>query len=338
MFKYPKINNIAELTRDFAAAFNDDTYAVTEKIHGANTSCEYDIDLDTYTYYSRNNQILYEDSFYGVQNIFDSLRPKFKHIGKMLKEVDKDISRVLFFGEVFGGNYPHPEVGKIPGAKMIQRGVYYSAQNHWKCFDIFACHPDLEYFPLSQSMMFHLTGAVDLPTVPILAVCNSLKEALKYPNDGESIVYKDYGLPKIEDNIMEGVVIKSWSGKDISIYGTRAIFKNKNVRFSEKAKTEKIKALEDYPEEIKTCLEKCMVYINENRVHSAMSKIGECTPKSIGVVIKDTMLDALEDIKKEVPEFNTLDNGQQNIVTRALTKEAAGIVKKEIYSLVKEME
>ena len=41
-----------------------------------------------------------------------------------------NIKEIILFGELFGGEYLHPEVQKVKGASKVQKGVAYTQDNN----------------------------------------------------------------------------------------------------------------------------------------------------------------------------------------------------------------
>lgn len=47
-----------------------------------------------------------------------------------------NLEKIFIYGELFGGEYPHPEVNPVSGVQAIQTGVYYSPRIEYCAFDI----------------------------------------------------------------------------------------------------------------------------------------------------------------------------------------------------------
>ena len=140
------------------------------------------------------------------------------------------------------------------------------------------------------------------------------------------------GLPEIENNICEGVIIKPVKTKHFN-NGSRVIFKNKNEKWSERTKGEKkeIKTTIPFSENEKDIIEKLLSYVNENRLLNVQSKLGEFTAKQTGKVIGLVSQDAFIDFKKDYETlWNTIEKERQKLITKLLNKEVITLVKQEL--------
>ena len=46
------------------------------------------------------------------------------------------VEHVFLYGELYGGQYPHPDVDPVPGLQAVQTGVYYSPHIEFCAFDL----------------------------------------------------------------------------------------------------------------------------------------------------------------------------------------------------------
>lgn len=332
-YKYPSIEN--SYREEFVDkiklnGYADIQYCITEKIHGSNTQIDYNRKTGEFEYCKRTCPIEQGESCYNVQKCFEEIKESVVDLADYLAPtVRGDLETVKVFGEVFGGYYPHPEVAKDHHASKVQKGVYYSPHNQWKAFDIaYTLVGDERVFFLSAEDFFLACGAVDIDPVPLLAVTNNLQEALDYKNDGESVVYEHYGLPKLLDkNIMEGVVIKPWK-VDLWLGQHRIVLKNKNEIFSEKSHEKKVNIQVEVPEIVKQAIQEISAYVTENRVHNVISHLGEVSVEDFGKVLGLSSKDALDDYKKDFGTLNLMQKQEEKMVTKHLQCEMAKIVKK----------
>jgi len=112
-----------------------------------------------------------------------------------------------------------------------------------------------------------------------------LDECLKYPNAFQSKISQWLGLPDIEDNICEGVVIRPVEPQYLR-NGTRVLIKNKNARFAEKKSVKKRNKLFSehvpYSDALKSLLPEVEAYVTEARLSNVISHIGEVNfPKTL---------------------------------------------------------
>lgn len=330
-FKYPSIENSYNhkfVDRIKFEGYDKEEYCITEKIHGTNTQVAYYTDNDEFVYGTRERVLPRNEKCYNAQEIFEGLKNKMRSIVNLLQQkCVNNVKVVIFFGELYGGAYPHKEVNKDNHAIKVQKGVFYSQHNQWRAFDIaFKLKGEKHMHFLSWSDFISACEKVNLDHVPLLGICLSLDEALQFPNDKLSEVYKLNDLPEIEDNVMEGVVIKPLS-KDLWIGSHRVILKNKNDKFKEKWREKKPDIQEEMPEIVKQAITEISAYINENRVNNVISHLGEVSVKDIGKIIGLSSQDALEDYKKEYGTLNMMEKSEEKMVTRYLNKEMSKIVR-----------
>ena len=317
------------------------SWFVTEKIHGCNAQISYD---GKEVKYGKRTSYIENENFYNIKEVLGQYKDKlimyYNHLAVLGLELDK----VIFFGELFGGSYPHPDVPRNKKCSPIQKGVYYTPNHEFKLFDICLTFKDGEYKYLSGYDFIKICEIFSLPHVPVLDANIDLEKALAFKNDGESKVYSEYGLPQIQDNIMEGIVIRGWDTdlwlpnkqtegllqSEIALSkGSRAIIKSKNDRFKEvshqkKRETPKSQSL---PENIQMIIDKLEAYITPQRVNNIISHFGEVTVKDLGNVLKEMNIDVLNEFEKENNDFNTLEKSELNVVRKILNAKVANVVK-----------
>lgn len=331
--KYPSIENSYRnefIEKIKMHGFANEPYCITEKIHGSNTQICYNYKTKLFEYGKRTCKLQLGESCYNVQNCFELVKDSVVHLAQYLASKLTSLETVIVYGEVFGGNYPHEQVERDNKASKVQKGVFYSNHNEWKAFDIaYTLENDERTYFLSGEDFFTVCNTCDIDTVPLLKVANTLNEALEYPNDNESVVFEAYNLPKLDNNIMEGVVIRPWK-RDLWMGQSRVVLKNKNEKFLEKSHEKRPNVQLEVPEKVKKTMEEISTYITENRVNNVVSHLGEVTEKDIGKIIGLTNKDVLSDFTKESGLFNLLDSTEEKMVTRYLNSEVAKVVRKVI--------
>jgi len=115
--------------------FWNDDFVVQEKVHGANLSY-WTTNGEDFFSAKRTAQLSEGDKFYNFELLLEELKPKFQNIWLDLKKYVADLKQVTIFGEVIGGDYPHPKIAKDTSAIKVQKGIYYSPKNHFYAFDI----------------------------------------------------------------------------------------------------------------------------------------------------------------------------------------------------------
>lgn len=335
--KYPSIENAGLegfINKIKLHGYTDKAYCITEKIHGANTQICYNLKTNEFEYGKKTCALEDDEKCYNVQQIFDNIKDNIIDLAELLLDrAKKDIETVIVYGEIFGGTYPHKEVERDKKATKVQKGVYYSPKNEWRAFDVaYTIAGDNRTYFLCSFDFFSLCAEAGVETVPILKIASSLDEALEFPNDNESIVYQQFNLPKIEDNIMEGVVIRPWD-EDLWMGQSRVIIKSKNARFAEKSYEKKVNIQIDIPEAVKKAIEEVSQFITEARVNNVISHLGEITVKDIGRIIGLVAKDVLEDYKKEYNTLNLLERVEEKMVTKELQRQVSFVVRKVVLGI-----
>ena len=319
--KYPKITNSydAKFLAHIASAglyTSGVLWSVSEKLHGANL-CIY-CDGNGLEIASRNGMLEDSSSFYSLGRIKDELY----RVATTLQAYFKQDVKV--YGELFGGAYPHPDVAKL-SVGMVQKGVFYSPDIHFSVFDIKVndsfLHVDemeevcLAFEILHQDTIFRGT----------------LAECLAFPNDRETGMSDLLDLPPIDDNIMEGVVIKPYI--PVFIGDHRVILKNKNDKFKEKNSEKKRvpKPRADLSPEMEDTLNTFDEYINVNRLDSATSKIGEVENRLIGAFMKELYVDIMADAKNDGFNSDFYEKDENKIINKFINEQS----KKLIFARIK---
>ena len=333
-FSYPDIENSYQqgfIDKIKEAGYGEIPYLITEKIHGANSQIEYDVTTEEFLYGNRSKFLAEDEKFYNLQKCLKKYEDSVKKLSRILKKdlavMGQQLKTVIVYGEIFGGTYPHEDVQKDRNGIKVQKGVFYSPSNDWLAFDVAytVFGSDNRYF-LSGNRFFSLCVVSGIDVVPVLCEAKNLDEALAYKDDMPSFVYHKYKLPKIEDNIMEGIVIRPLND-DVWFGNHRLILKKKNDKFKEKSRAKKEIESEDIPENVIKAREEISQFITINRVHNVISHIGEVTPKDIGRVIMETGKDVLADYNKEYQTLNNMEKKEEKLVTKYMNDEIAKVVR-----------
>jgi len=220
--KYTSIENTYRedfLERIKGHGFSDKEYIVQEKAHGSNLSY-FTTDGINFFAAKRSDRIKSDEKFYNYELLLVDLKSKFVTIWNAIKQSNPNLSQMTIFGEVIGGNYPHKTITRVPKAIKVQKGIYYSPDNHFFAFDIMVnaetyLNVDITNQYFEQANLLH---AKTLFT-------GSLKDCLAYPNSFDSTIPKELGLPELTPNICEGVVIRPLETLHFN-NGVRVILKN----------------------------------------------------------------------------------------------------------------
>ena len=303
-------------------------YVVQEKVHGAN--CCLVTDGNSVRFAKRTSLIDAGELFYDYEKLLESYREQALGLFQRAREKHPDAESVLIYGEMFGGKYPHPDVKNDSKVMNIQKGVFYSPVHEFYGYDIYVSGSETGRF-LSVDEINELFEQEKFLFAKTLFSGN-LDECLKYPNDFQSCIAGWLGLPPLEDNICEGIVIRPVE----PVYlrnGSRVLLKSKNSKFAEKKSVKKrqprVFAEPTYSEILNQQLVVAEDYITENRLNNVVSKIGHISiPKEMGKLIGLFSKDILEDyLKEHSGSYALLEKSEQKILNCHVNKQAIDLIK-----------
>lgn len=131
-------------------------------------------------------------------------------------------------------------------------------------------------------------------------------EALNFNIRINSAVPKEFNLPELKDNLIEGVVVKPFNQTDHTIF-SRPIVKLKNPEFDEEDKFHEAEKWSFIPgvsfktEELSFIVEELRNYITLNRLKSAVSKTGKPAidnPQRMSEIKTELLEDAITDFNE----------------------------------------
>ena len=230
---------------------------------------------------------------------------------------------MTIFGEVLGGSYPHPDVKPAKNALKVQKGIFYSPRNEYYAFDIQINHET--YLDVNEAnALFEKSGMLYAKTLEE----GTIEKCLEYPNKFQTTIPSELGLPALENNNCEGVIIKPKTNSHFR-NGSRVILKNKNDKWLEKIKRDKkIDKSKPLPEKVISLQEAIKDYITENRLNNVLSKIGEVTKNDFGKIIADLNRDAIEDFTKDFREdLEALDKKEKKLVTKSIVHKSSKLIR-----------
>ncbi|MBV6626805.1 MAG: RNA ligase [Rivularia sp. (in: Bacteria)] len=206
--KIPENPNRWNLTESDYRNFNKSDWVVTEKIHGANFGIVTD---GLEVKFAKRKQFLDSgEDFFGYQLLQNQLIIKTKEIFKILQAEKTSLQKIYIYGELFGGEYPHPEVTPVSGVQAIQTGVYYSPNIEYYAFDIGIVENtnNDEKIYLDYDIALQLFEKVGMMAAKPLFI-GKYEEATAYNIEFESTIPQSLGLPQLQQkNKAEGIVIK----------------------------------------------------------------------------------------------------------------------------------
>lgn len=268
-----QVKNIAWWLNEHPELENEE-FVLQSKIHGANCQLIFYPDSE-YKVASRSKILSENEKFY---DIFNTLKKEqYQNLIKIFSKYAEERNYIVrLYGETYGSG--------------IQKGVDYGTEKEKeiKFFDIVL---DEKFQPpfIMKQIFKSLFKNYDY-LVPEFVQVKGLQKAIETDIKFNSL------LNPIDNNIEEGVVIKPF----YKVYHSqRSIFmlKKKNDKFIEKSKEKKPRR---YDSEVVFLGKEFCRYINENRIQSCFSKLGEIErPNQLGEYIKHIIKDAEEDFIKD---------------------------------------
>ena len=137
-----------QLTENQMRDLEKTEWAVTEKVHGANFS--FSMEGDQLIYGKRKEVLAWQDDFFGYQLVAKKLEFSIRKLFQAVKSTYQ-YDKCTIYGELFGGDYPHPDVAKDDRVQAIQTGVYYSPTIEFYAFDIAIEHNGNRFYLDYQS-------------------------------------------------------------------------------------------------------------------------------------------------------------------------------------------
>jgi len=238
--KYQSIENNSDLNLGILqrnAGLKAGQWVITEKIHGANFT--FITDGKEIKCAKRSAILPDTNPFYGWKDVHRRYTPSilnaFKYIHDREKKLNNNnVSEICIYGELFGGHYPHEKVTPIEGNRFVQKGIWYCAEVEFFPFDIYIVGDERKgYLDFDQVLEIVKEAKFRIHVQPIMI--GEFEELIKFDVDTfESRVPKELGLPLLEGNIAEGVVIrpikeKKWPDGG----GIRLMLKKKSKNFQE---------------------------------------------------------------------------------------------------------
>lgn len=333
--KYSEIENIYRqkyINYMIEQSLNGGEFSISEKTHGSNLS---------FLYNGKEIQVAKRTSilnpgqkFFDWELMLDEYKETVYNIWELIfRKYNFNTEEIIIYGELFGGTYDHPDIKKDPIVMKIQKGIFYSPQNHFYPFDIKVNgrYIDVDTFN-SICEQLNILYAKTL-------FRGTFEECLEYPNEFQTHIPNWLGLPPIKDNICEGIVIKPIYPKFFG-NGQRVILKNKNEKWSEKAnkgsenrRGPKIKIV--VSEKIQNIFNEINNLITENRLQNVLSKFGSVTQKDFGKLSGLYIRDILLEYKKDNDDkINSLEKKDKKILNKMVGKESSTLIRSNFLNII----
>lgn len=183
------------------------------------------------------------------------------------------LSRIQVFGELFGGRYNG--LPPVQGIKAIQKHVNYCDRIEFVSFDIhYSVVKDGKTWDrwMNYDQAMNVLEESGFPYLKPL-FRGTFEEAMAHPHEFQSTIPAMLGMPPLEKNPAEGVVIKPTENVDYPS-GQRFILKHKTDFFNEKSKPEPLLKTSDVSEKCLELLSTVESYATLRRLENVYSKFG----------------------------------------------------------------
>ncbi|CAF1103442.1 unnamed protein product [Didymodactylos carnosus] len=341
MLDYQGYSKISESTKSWTleksdnSTFKRTTWAVTEKIHGANFCFLCDQDGQRIRCGKRTELLCDTDDFFGYKRLLDATIPKIQQtyafVRTTLMTQEKTLEKLYVFGELFGGSYPHTDVAKVPNVSAVQTGIWYCPDIEFYAFDaaVVLNGNDEKQIYLDFELCLKAFQHANLLCAEPLFI-GKYEQAINFEIGFNTKLPAKLGLPSLEGNKAEGIVIKPM--REIMVNTNkglvRAILKKKIEEFSEEKfnqaqKQEKKTELSD----VDLLRFEIDALVTENRLNNALSKVGRVTVTQkdkinelLNVYVKDVIDQLCEDNKDMWTNLSQNDRAMLNEELTLMTK------------------
>lgn len=298
-------------------------WVVTEKVHGANFSFVYQ--NHRLGFAKRKDFLAWSDDFFGFQNVASAMEHRIIELFEQLS-LDLKAERYILYGELFGGSYPHSEVQPDEQVQAIQTGVYYSPSISFCAFDIAYESGDVKHYLDYDAAISYFERFGIFYAKPLFT--GRFNEALNFNTRIGSGIPAQLGLPALEANVIEGVVIKPLNHSGLKDLKERPILKLKNKEFDEEKKFHEAEKWSYVPdvrsqsEELSYLIEAMSQYINRNRLDSVLSKTGALNFEDstrLAEIKAEFLRDILTDFDLEHQLWNELSEPEQQWIEKRIS-------------------
>ncbi len=296
---YHKINGVYENLMDLYKKI--DKWCVCEKVHGANFGFYWFKESNIIKYGKRTSFIDDNDIFFGYKEILPNTLPKIQLIIENINkkyELAQRLEKIIIFGELFGGIYPNMKTK----SKAIQKEVYYSPNLGFYAFDIYVKKENEDGYFLEYDESCNIFEEVNILYAKPLAIYDNFEDVLKHPIYYESTISEKLGLPKLENNKAEGIIIRNMKKIDKSIFDEHQeydlLYRYRKIPEKVIIKIKIPEFMENKSENysLKSWKDKAKAQMTSNRLQSAISKIGELDENNQSQIFKLYIEDILEEI------------------------------------------
>ncbi|NVM01834.1 MAG: RNA ligase [Candidatus Helarchaeota archaeon] len=326
------------LSKSDYSLFNKTKWVVTEKIHGANFCIH--TDGKTIKFAKRKKILPEEEDFFGHISLKEYLGPKILKLFALIKEINEKIVQISVYGELFGGEYPHPEVPPNPNIQAIQTGIYYSPNIELCIFDIAFTDGSGNRDYLDFNLLENFCKQLSLFFTEPLFI-GKFNEAINYKLGFKTSIPRKLGYPPLKnvENKAEGIVIKPYKSFFITTNKgeLRPVLKKKIPEFSEDKRYQQARKW-DYSQQYKKkqkikvdekFLENEVIpLITRQRLNNAISKVGKLTKKNKKKIRNELTEDVLETLNDNFNNFfENLKQDKKEMILEVISKQISKLIK-----------
>ncbi len=307
-------------------------WCVMEKVHGAHFDVVWDGSGEV-EFWTRKTVLNGKANFNNYIRIRDELNSYIKRAYYVIVANTGILSfELIICGEIFGGTYPHKDVESVMSVKRVQKGVYYLPDIKFYAYDIKINGKFINYY----SVLMILNQAGFLRADVLFA--GTFRECIKHSNKFQTTIPNILGLPKIDDNICEGIVLKPVKPARC-IDGTRVILKSVNEVYDERSRAPKVQREQlELTEKAQKVYDILSTYVTQNRLNNVLSKINTelLTKKNgFGRIMGDFRKDIMESFNDDYDGvMNTLDKQDKFLVGKQVGNLCVHLVKKEFMQIM----
>jgi Rnl2 family RNA ligase len=292
------------------------SWVALEKIHGAQLVVA--VQGTQVLFGKRKTWLTEEEPFFGWQLLRVQLGTAAR---EMARALGQEGSTLYLYGELFGGHYPHAEVPAVPGMSPVQTGIWYAPDLRWSPFDILVARSEEDEGEfLAHGEVEAAAHQAGLITPPVIKRGTRL-EVSAVPTQRPTRVPALLGLPPLEGNVAEGVVIKS---EQRAAPSQRVSFKRKIEEFNEGRFDESAA----WDPQQRLSLDELVLWaerlVNPARIASALSKWGR---SEAAQVLDEVVLDVRVDLELAFPlAYRALDTSQEEHLSARISACAVPLV------------
>lgn len=313
-------------------------WVVTEKLHGANLCLVAERGAGGVRAARRGGFLDFgREEFFGCAPVVEAASGPARRALEWAAENCADggagVTAVRVYGELVGGAYPHPDADAPPEGHMkpVQREVYYSPGLRFVAFDILVERGGGEPARFLDCDDFYAAAAACGLECALPLLAGPLRDALAHTTEFATRQPAAWGLPPIDGNLAEGVVVRSAVRVEPArVRGEerrspwRAIFKRKSPGFLECARVGVARAT------LGGVLEAAVACVTPHRVASTVGKLGSGVPAArLARAVADDVLQDLaagEAVPGGAEAWRALPKAARGEVERALLKRCEGAV------------